>query len=132
MAVGPYNPDNILTIHPTVAVAARRFIQPNGEQATVQGQVVMGASEEAITAGGFGTCAIGGTVCVEAGAAIVLDRGPAGYPNTYAWVMTDANGRVIRWAAGNAVAGFVNVAATVATQQMTVHMLPQTAPILPE
>lgn len=132
MAVGPSNPDNTKTITPTVAVAARRFIQPNDEQATVAGQIVIGASPEAIAAGHAGPCDIGGAVCVEAGAAIALDRGPAGYPNTYAWVMTDANGRAILWTAGNSVAGFINVAATVATQQLTVYMLPAGAPILPE
>lgn len=132
MAVGPSNPDNVKTIHPTVLVAARRFIQPNDEQATVAGQVVIGASPEAIGAGSFGPCEVGGALCVEAGAPIALDRGPAGYPNTYAWVMTDANGRAILWTAGNAVAGFINVAATVATQQLTVYMLPSVSPILPE
>ena len=128
MAIGPYNPDNIQTIHPTVAVAARRFIRPNGEQATLAGQVVIGASEEAIAAGGFGPCAEGGTVAVEAGAPIALGRGGG----TYEWVQTDANGRAVIYAAGGAPAGFINVAATVATQVLTVHMLPQTAPILPE
>ena len=128
MAVGPYNPDNIQTIHPTVVVAARRFIRPNGEQATVAGQFVNGASEEAIAAGGFGTCAEGGTVCVDAGAPIALGR--AG--GTFEWVMTDVNGRAITYVAGNAAAGFITVAATVATQQMTVHMVPSTAPIIPD
>lgn len=132
MAVGPSNPNNTKTIHPTVLVAVRRFIQPNDEQATVAGQVVIGASPEAIAAAGFGPCDIGGAVVVEAGAPIALGRGPAGYPNTYEWVQTDANGRAITWVAGSAVAGFINVAATVASQQLTVYMLPQTAPILPE
>lgn len=128
MPVGPYNPDNIQTIHPSVAVSARRFIRGNGEQATVQGQFVNGASEEAIAAGGFGPCAIGGTVCVEAGAPIALGRGGG----TFEWVMTDANGRAITYVAGNAAAGFITVAATVATQQLTVHMVPSTAPIIPD
>ena len=131
MAIGPSNPDNVKTIHPTVAVAARRFVQPNDEQATVAGQVVIGASTEAVAAGGFGPCDIGGSVVVEAAGAIPLTRGPAGYPNTYEWVMTDANGRATAWTAGNAVAGYINVAPTVATQQITVYMLPQTAPIVP-
>ena len=132
MAIGPSNPNNTMTITPTVAVAARRFIQPNGEQATVQGQAVIGASPEAIAAGANGACDIDGAVCVEAGAPIALDRGPAGYPNTYAWVMTDANGRAILWTAGNSRAGYINVVATVATQRLTVYMLPGASPILPE
>ena len=125
MPVGRFFPLLITTIHPTVAVTRHRFIRFGDEQATVLGQRITGGAPENITAGTDGACIQMGSVVIEAGAPIALDG------TGIQWVMTDANGRAITYVAGNAVAGFIKIAASAATHEIEVFLLPLGAGIAP-
>ena len=125
MAEGRYQPGNIDRITPAVLCARHRCVDETGEQATIAGDPVWGATIDPIAAGDEGAIVTEGTCLVEAGAGIALGMGGG----TYQAVMTDANGRLITYVAGQTQFGNIHVAATGLGHHVEVKIQKQAAPL---
>ena len=125
MAEGRAQPGNIDRITPVVLCDRHRLVDETGEQATVAGDPIWGATIDPIAAGNEGAIITEGTCVVEAGAGIALTLGGG----TYEPVMTDANGRLVAYVAGQTQFGNIHVAATGLGHHVEVKIQKQAAPL---
>lgn len=125
MAEGRAQPGNIDRITPAVLCDRHRLVDETGEQATVAGDPVWGATIDPIAAGDEGAIITEGTCVVEAGAAIPLNMGGG----TYQAVMTDNAGRLIAYVGGQTQFGNIHVAATGLGHHVEVKIQKQSAPL---
>lgn len=105
-----------LTVHATGAIAKRRFVNFDGEQADTAGERVLGVAYSDIAQDTDGTVTVAGTAMVEAGAAL-----EPGDP-----VTTDAQGRAVPADPVEVAAGGTAVESTAADGEiLTGGVLPQ-------
>ena len=125
MAEGTYSPLRIKRVTPVAAIAANRFVDITGEQATVAGDPIMGVAPEAIAAGVPGPVIVSGSANVEADGVIALAQGGGTYEN----IMTDANARATAYIAGQTQAGLIYVASTGLGHVIEVDLDKRAAPL---
>ena len=124
MAEGTYSPLRIKRVTPVAPIAANRFVDISGEQATVAGDPIMGVSMEAIAAGVPGPVIVSGSANIEADGVIALGSWGA----TTQEIMTDANGRATAYVAGQTMAGLIYVASTGLGHVVELDIAKQAAP----